>query len=331
VRGPGQRSKCPTCAEKDAEIARIRESVAIYDANLRRDWGVDIQGRLDAEARATGLDTLMRHWKGEHDAMEARATAAEHLSDQKNDEIMRRGEALLVLQQECRDLRAKLAAAEQERDDQIAAHVVTQKLLNGAIADKAAAEEDALERQSIARELLTKLKAAEQERDTWKSGKELADVTTRELMTKLAAAERREAERASDVPVEAVTGITVAGARAFWALKDLEKRHEALRVAVAIAISNPYPESWPEARVDLGKALASPSTPSPAPSAREKFAACVHCGLIANPEICSRCGRERDSGILPIDSPLRQPSPPPRSAPREAGAQPEAGEPKEAK
>ena len=48
--------------------------------------------------------------------------------------------------------------------------------------------------------------------------------------------------------------------------------------------------------------------PSEAPAAptRERFAHCVHCGLIANPEICPRCGRERDSGIKP----LTLPSPP---------------------
>src|SRR6187455_3066447 len=40
------------------------------------------------------------------------------------------------------------------------------------------------------------------------------------------------------VPLDTLTSVTVSGARAFWALKDLEKQHEALRVAVLIAISH---------------------------------------------------------------------------------------------
>jgi hypothetical protein len=258
-----------TCAEKDAEIERLNQKFVEEHMLL-----------VDAEARATELDTLMRHWKGEHDAMEARATTAE-----------------------------------QERDDQIAAHVVTQKLLNGAIADKAAAEEDALERQSIARELLTKLKAAElerdrfrdsvdayetrlvlvqdalaaaeQERDTWKAGKELADVTTRELMTKLAAAERREAE------------------------KD---KLLAACVAVAAGLEMDGILAFKQAKA----ALASPSTQSHAPSAEpQRF--CARCNarlLLATRDgrkYCVNCGTYR-WGYQGAPAP---------SAPREAGAQPE--------
>jgi hypothetical protein len=45
----------------------------------------------------------------------------------------------------------------------------------------------------------------------------------------------------------------------------------------------------------------------PAPEVRyaDNFASCHHCGVISKQVICPRCGRERDSGILPLDSPLR--------------------------
>lgn len=51
------------------------------------------------------------------------------------------------------------------------------------------------------------------------------------------------------------------------------------------------------------KALAlldAPPTAAQAIPTRERFAHCAHCGLIANPEICPRCGRERDSGVKPL-------------------------------
>lgn len=45
----------------------------------------------------------------------------------------------------------------------------------------------------------------------------------------------------------------------------------------------------------------------------ERFDHCTHCGTISKQTICPKCGRERDSGILPLDSPLRNaadPAPP---------------------
>lgn len=44
----------------------------------------------------------------------------------------------------------------------------------------------------------------------------------------------------------------------------------------------------------------------------DEFASCNHCGWISKKVLCPGCGRDRDSGILPLDSPLRhvaQPSP----------------------
>jgi hypothetical protein len=141
------------------------------------------------------------------------------------------------------------------------------------------------------------------------------------LEDKLAAAEQREAEKDKALRAHRLVGAQLSNVAFNWAQPayGLSERDREMLDSLR--------RQWDA--LDVPTPLASPSTQSHAPSAREKFAACVHCGLIANPEICSRCGRERDSGILPIDSPLRQPSQPPRSAPREAGAQPEAGEPKE--
>ncbi len=53
---------------------------------------------------------------------------------------------------------------------------------------------------------------------------------------------------------QVLEGVTVAGARAFWALKDLEKRHEALRVAVMTAVSDPH-GTWETLRWTLTEAL----------------------------------------------------------------------------
>jgi hypothetical protein len=49
----------------------------------------------------------------------------------------------------------------------------------------------------------------------------------------------------------------------------------------------------------------------PAPDARyaDNFASCHHCGATSKQVICPRCGRERDSGILPLDSLLRTNAP----------------------
>jgi hypothetical protein len=53
---------------------------------------------------------------------------------------------------------------------------------------------------------------------------------------------------------------------------------------------------------------ALPPTPDASQFA-ENFAACNHCGVISKQVICPHCGRERDSGILPIDSSLRTAAP----------------------
>lgn len=53
---------------------------------------------------------------------------------------------------------------------------------------------------------------------------------------------------------EVLDGVTVAGARAFWALKDLEKQHESLRADVMTIASDPHLE-WDEARTMLMAAL----------------------------------------------------------------------------
>jgi hypothetical protein len=56
------------------------------------------------------------------------------------------------------------------------------------------------------------------------------------------------------VTLDTLTSVTVAGARAFWALKDVEKQHEALRVAVMVEVSNPH-QDWATARANLTRAL----------------------------------------------------------------------------
>ena len=53
---------------------------------------------------------------------------------------------------------------------------------------------------------------------------------------------------------EVLDGVTVAGARAFWALKDMETKHEALRADVMTVVSDPNLE-WDEARTMLMAAL----------------------------------------------------------------------------
>jgi hypothetical protein len=62
-----------------------------------------------------------------------------------------------------------------------------------------------------------------------------------------------------NVSMDVLNGVTVAGARAFWALKDLETRHERLRVAVMSAVSvaelgHPNP-TWAAIRADLAAAF----------------------------------------------------------------------------
>jgi len=53
---------------------------------------------------------------------------------------------------------------------------------------------------------------------------------------------------------EVLDGLTVAGARAFWALKDLEKQYESLRVDVMTVVSDPH-LTWEQARQALRDAL----------------------------------------------------------------------------
>jgi hypothetical protein len=72
-----------------------------------------------------------------------------------------------------------------------------------------------------------------------------------------------------NVSMDVLNGVTVAGARAFWALKDLETRHERLRVAVMSAVSvaelgHPNP-TWAAIRADLAAAF-NADTPTEKPS-----------------------------------------------------------------
>jgi hypothetical protein len=74
---------------------------------------------------------------------------------------------------------------------------------------------------------------------------------------------------ASDSPnvsMDVLNGVTVAGARAFWALKDLEAKHEALRADVMTAVSDPH-LTWEQARAKLSAALNGPAAPAPIPKA----------------------------------------------------------------
>lgn len=56
------------------------------------------------------------------------------------------------------------------------------------------------------------------------------------------------------VPVSALEGVTVAGARAFWHAKDIEAKHEALRADVMTVVSDPH-LTWERARQALRAAL----------------------------------------------------------------------------
>jgi hypothetical protein len=72
------------------------------------------------------------------------------------------------------------------------------------------------------------------------------------------------------VSMEVLNGVTVAGARAYWALKDLETRHERLRVAIMRAVSAPelgHPNpTWEAIRADLAAAFnADPPAPEDQP------------------------------------------------------------------
>ena len=71
----------------------------------------------------------------------------------------------------------------------------------------------------------------------------------------------------SVVSQEVLDGVTVAGARAFWRMKDIETKHEELRVAVMTVASDPH-LSWDVARSRLMAALSA--IPSPAPSPEEE-------------------------------------------------------------
>ncbi len=64
------------------------------------------------------------------------------------------------------------------------------------------------------------------------------------------------------VSMDILNSVTVAGARAFWALKDLETTHEALRANVLTVVSDPH-LAWDEARRMLMAALAVSHSPTP--------------------------------------------------------------------
>jgi hypothetical protein len=182
-----------------------------------------------------------------------------------------------------------------------------------------AAEQDALERQSIARELLTKLKAAEQERDTYREAVAARKAemiewrqAARTARTELAAAERREAEKDKRI-AEIVWSMREAAVGRLVNGKVLE--------AYADALASPSTPSPGQVRIEMVEEVVNgerrmvrkPSTPSPAPSAE------------VEPRVCGRCGFTRPcccDKADPYQYLRAQPSPPPRSAPREAGAQP---------
>jgi hypothetical protein len=271
---------CPTCAEKDAEIARLIAALEFERDPCRR--AVSKDGRCEHEARAT------------------------------------------------------------------------------------AAEQDALERQSIARELLTKLKAAEQERDTYREAVAARKAemiewrqAARTARTELAAAERREAEKDKRIAEivwsmrEAAVGRLVNGkvleAYADALASPSTPSGESMGLSGDLIVTgqqpstpSPAPSSTCPPCAQLlaweAETRTATSTPSPAPSAEEpRYAPCAACvSEIGRVDpACRYCGGTgRCSSGATVDQIVgstgrlverlraSRPSPPPRSAPREAGAQP---------
>ncbi len=50
------------------------------------------------------------------------------------------------------------------------------------------------------------------------------------------------------------------------------------------------------------------TTPTPDPETLDRFISCANCGTYSRLVVCGKCGRETESGILPLDSPLRHQS-----------------------
>lgn len=120
-------------------------------------------------------------------------------------------------------------------------------------------------------EQVAALAALREDRDFWdrKAGEEheRADRAEAQLATLTARCEALTAEQtrlreAQSVSLEVLNAHTIAGARAFWALKDLEAVHEHLRVEVMTVASDPH-LTWEVARQRLLAALSSTPTPEP--------------------------------------------------------------------
>lgn len=139
------------------------------------------------------------------------------------------------------------------------------------------------------------------------------------------------------VPVSAVEGMTVAGARAFWRWRDEAVAHERLRADVMTIYSDPH-LTWEQARVKLAHALAAPppmcephaeaveaaaaalAAPPAAPPAdlvalvreyQQAYVDCLHHQLRRNPE--SEAAYERlkkaDAAIVAYPLPAAPPVP----------------------
>jgi hypothetical protein len=276
MRGPGQRPKCPTCAEKDAQIALIDKNRDIIVADYERD-------RRAAKARAT--------------------------------------------------------AAEQERDR---------------------LKVDVLDFQLRTVGLESKLAAAEQERDKVTTIAERFEMDLGIARAKLAVAERREAEKDAESKTHEAAmviyakRVVVLEAALRLALPHVESQADAEHMLDGFGPRQPRDSDRLVARIHA--ALASPSTPSPAPSAepddwsvsvsrsgenlvtieprmlsgRPTFSVTDEAAIrAAGHHLLAFIGSENPEPFIVDDEAEAQPSPPPRSAPREAGEPHEAGEPKD--
>jgi hypothetical protein len=302
---------CPACAEKDAEIARLIAALEFERDPCRR--AVSKDGRCEHEARATAAEEAFANGqKNEH------ATAAQ-LSEMLSgggastwDEIMHAAESL----------KERATAAEQERDKFYRAAIEHHEWLQEANAKLAAAER---------REAEKDRRVSALERLWTGSGNTMVPMTANAVDRYPDAGYYR----IKDVRVALASPSTPSG-------ESMGLSGDLIVTGQQPSTPSPAPSSTCPPCAQLlaweAETRTATSTPSPAPSAEEpRYAPCAACvSEIGRVDpACRYCGGTgRCSSGATVDQIVgstgrlverlraSRPSPPPRSAPREAGAQP---------
>jgi hypothetical protein len=270
VRGPGQRSKCPTCAEKDAEIARLIAALEFERDPCRR--AVSKDGRCEHEARATAA---------EQERDELRRGIDCGLNIEGYDDAYRVSEVANIARRWLRDS-AKLAAAEQREAELRAMLVARSPFVCPTCGPYAKVDEDQCCAACGADCVLASPSTPSPAPSAEPHEAKLAELLALPENWGVDGAEARITEAAAE---------TVRGLVMPWSIVPLPRgglQIEMHRCGIELEI-----EVDPDGRVT---------------------------GVLAGED-----GNIENMAELEIPAP----SPLPRSAPREAGAQPEAGEPKD--